>query len=112
MSIDTDVETTMSMIGLNAPRVSVAQIEALMEKLAIHTTRIPETNTTVAVATLPDGFTVAIGMSACVSSSNFNAEIGIKVAVDQARAKAREKLWELEGYALRCKLADRGQEML
>lgn len=54
---------------------------------------------TFCVLTLKNGFTVT-GESACASPENFNAEIGQKVA----RENAREKIWLLEGYLLKEKL--------
>ena len=41
------------------------------------------------------------GESACASPENFNADLGKKIARDNAR----NKIWALEGYALRKKLA-------
>jgi hypothetical protein len=38
-----------------------------------------------------------IGESAAVSLENFDEEIGRKIA----REKARDKIWQLEGYRLR-----------
>jgi hypothetical protein len=55
--------------------------------------------TTICVLVLRNGFTV-VGTSACVSSENFDAEIGKKLA----REKAIDKVWELLGYALRDRL--------
>lgn len=51
---------------------------------------------TFCVLVLRNGFTVT-GESACVSPENFDAEIGRKVA----RQNAVEKVWPLMGYALR-----------
>ena len=42
-----------------------------------------------------------MGESACASPENFNAELGRKIARDNAR----NKIWALEGYQLRTKLA-------
>ena len=55
---------------------------------------------TFCVLTLRNGFTVT-GESACASPENFNAEIGRKVA----RENAVNKIWPLMGYELRSKLA-------
>ena len=57
---------------------------------------------TFCVLMLRNGFMVT-GESACVSPENFDAEIGRKVA----RQNAIEKLWPLLGYELRTKLAQR-----
>ena len=51
---------------------------------------------TVCCLTLKNGFTV-IGESACVSPSNFDAELGRKIS----RENARNKIWMLEGYLLK-----------
>ena len=54
---------------------------------------------TFCVLVLRNGFTVT-GESACVSPENFDAEIGRKVA----RENAVNKLWPLLGYALKERL--------
>lgn len=56
---------------------------------------------TFCVLVLRNGYTVT-GESACASPENFNAEIGRKIAKDNAR----NKIWGLEGYLLRQKLHD------
>lgn len=50
---------------------------------------------------LPNGF-VLTESSACVDPENFNAEIGRNI-VDE---RIKNKLWELEGYCLQCKIAE------
>ena len=55
---------------------------------------------TFCVLVLKNGFTVT-GESACASPQNFNAEIGRKIA----RENAVQKIWPLMGYELRSKLA-------
>ena len=55
---------------------------------------------TFCVLVLRNGFTVT-GESACASPANFNAEIGRKIARENAAAK----IWPLMGYELRSKLA-------
>lgn len=55
---------------------------------------------TFCVLVLRNGFTVT-GESACASSENFDAEIGCKIA----RQNAVNKVWPLMGYELRSKLA-------
>ena len=56
----------------------------------------PGTTLTVCALTLRNGFVVT-GESAAASPSNFNVEIGQKIA----RSNAREKIWAFAGYALR-----------
>ncbi len=55
---------------------------------------------TICVLVLRNGFTVT-GESACASPENFDAEIGRKVA----RQNAINKIWPLMGYELRSRLA-------
>ena len=55
---------------------------------------------TFCVLVLQNGFTVT-GESACASPENFNAEIGRRIARENAIAK----VWPLMGYELRSKLA-------
>ena len=59
---------------------------------------------TFCVLLLRNGFAVT-GESACASPENFDAEIGRKIA----RQNAVQKIWPLMGYQLRSKLADRMQ---
>ena len=54
---------------------------------------------TFCILVLKNGFTVT-GDSACASPENFDAEIGRKIAYENAR----EKIWLLEGYLLKEKL--------
>ena len=55
---------------------------------------------TFCVLVLKNGFTVT-GESACASPENFDAELGRKIA----RQNAVQKIWPLMGYALKCELA-------
>ena len=55
---------------------------------------------TFCVLVLRNGFTVT-GESACASPENFDAEVGRKIA----RQNAVQKIWPLMGYDLRTKLA-------
>ena len=56
---------------------------------------------TFCVLVLKNGFTVT-GESACASPENFNAEIGRRIA----RENAVSKVWPLLGFRLRDKLAE------
>lgn len=60
---------------------------------------------TFCVLVLKNGFTVT-GESACASPENFDEEIGRKIA----RQNAVSKIWALEGYLLKEKLADATDE--
>lgn len=55
---------------------------------------------TFCVLILRNGFMV-VGESACASPENFDAEIGRKIA----RQNAEQKIWPLMGYALKDRLA-------
>ena len=59
---------------------------------------------TFCVLVLRNGFTVT-GESACASPENFDAELGRKIA----RQNAVNKMWPLMGYELRSKLAGGAQ---
>ena len=56
---------------------------------------------TFCVLILKNGFTVT-GESACASPENFDAEIGRKIA----RENAVNKIWMLEGYLLKQRLSE------
>lgn len=62
---------------------------------------------TFCVLILQNGFTVT-GESACASPENFDAEIGRKIA----RENAVNKVWPLMGYALKDRLANVAQQPL
>ena len=57
---------------------------------------------TFCVLVLRNGFTVT-GESACVSPENFDAEIGRKIA----RQNAVQKIWPLMGYATKERMAEK-----
>lgn len=101
---DQRVEAEIVAAGLTAPRVTNEQIQALMAKLSWSYEQPEGTTSTFAHAYL-GRFYLTTGHSACVSPENFNAELGMKYAREQAEGKAREKLWELEGYKLHSAIA-------
>ena len=82
--------------GLTAPRLTPAMISATISKQEFH--RLTGV-LTVCVLTSKNGFTVT-GESACASPENFDAEVGNKIAFENAR----EKIWALEGYLLKERL--------
>ncbi len=98
MSNDSTIEQEIQDKGLTAPRVTPGDIEAAIKGETY--TVLPNGRTTVCQLTLDNGFTVE-GISAAVSIENFDAEIGNKVA----RQNAVGKVWELLGFRLRDKLA-------
>ena len=81
-------------------RVTEEQIDAILDECTLYVTHITDTTTMIAVVFDKDGFLLAIGHSACVDLANFDEEKGAKYACEDAMSKAREKLWELEGYKL------------
>lgn len=100
--------------GLNAPRLTPDHIDSKIKAVEYILPRdvckrdngvevfdapLPLQTLTFCILTLENGFTVT-GESACASPENFDAEIGKKIAYDNAR----EKIWLLEGYLLKEKL--------
>lgn len=79
---------------IEGDRVDLTTV-AFMEKLLG-----PLSLLTFCVLELKNGFTVT-GESACASPENFDAELGRKIA----RQNAVQKIWPLMGYELRSKLA-------
>jgi len=114
-----DIEQAIVSAGANvAPRVTPADIEANVVSEHYFTAADgvawryadpqfdpPQALTllTFCVLTLRNGFTVT-GESACASPENFNAEIGRKIA----RQNAVAKIWPLMGYELRTRIAAGG----
>lgn len=92
------IEAEIQAKGLNAPRLTPALIDKVIMGSAYHV--FPGTTLTVCALTLRNGFIVT-GESAAASPENFNEEIGRKIAYDNAR----QKIWALEGYLPRERLA-------
>lgn len=88
------IEKEIQAKGLNAPRLTPELIDEKIKSVSFHV--FTGSCLTVCCMTLTNGFTLT-GESACVSPENFNAEIGEKIAFEQAR----EKIWMLEGYLLK-----------
>ena len=122
---DETIEKEIQAKGLNAPRITPADIEANIASEHYFTARDGRRGAiadgtyvgrerpqfgeadldaldllTFCVLVLRNGFTVT-GESACASPENFNAEIGRKIA----RQNAVQKIWPLMGYALKEQLA-------
>ena len=103
------IEKEIQAKGLNAPRLTpelindqiVAEYSFRASDAAKGCPGAEKLETlTICVLVLKNGFLVT-GESACASPENYNAEIGHKIARDNAR----NKIWALEGYKLRSKLA-------
>lgn len=93
-------EAQIAAIANVAPRVTLPQIEALMQRVTYRFDNPAGTTSTFAHAYLDDKFYLATGHSASVSLENFNADLGQELAQGRARSAAVGRLWELEGYAL------------
>jgi hypothetical protein len=116
---DREIESAIQAKGLNAPRVTPADVEAeivsehyfvasdaLQQDRAVHVCadgwKLGNTQLlTFCVLQLRNGFTVT-GESACASPENFDAEIGQKIA----RQNAVAKVWPLLGFRLRDALSE------
>jgi len=121
MSTNQQIEQEIQAKGLTAPRITPADVEAAIASEHYFTALdgvcssggsgrmldpqgringLPLSLLTFCVLVLRNGFTVT-GESACASPENFDAEIGKKIA----RQNAVQKIWPLMGYELRSKLA-------
>ena len=94
---DHQIENEIQEKGLTAPRITPEHIDSVIvgEDYLV----FPGTTLTVCCLKLANGFAVT-GESACASPENFDAELGRKIA----RRQAVDKIWALEGYALRQRL--------
>lgn len=101
MSNEQAIEKEIQEKGLNAPRLNPVDIDAAIVSEDYHV--FPGTTLTVCCLTLRNGFTVT-GESAAASKENFDVELGQKIA----KENARNKVWALEGYLLKEKLANAG----
>ena len=119
---DKQIEQEIQAKGKTAPRVTPDHIESVIDSehyftagdgiagvcfrqvASLHSPRALEV-LTFCVLVLKNGFTVT-GESACASPDNFDAEIGRKIARDNAV----QKIWPLEGYLLKQGLFELGGE--
>ena len=107
MTSESEIEAEIQAKGKTAPRLTPADIDAAIKSEYFVTPRdwkdVPVTSgaacLTICILELRNGFTVT-GESACASPENFDAEIGMKIA----RENARGKIWALEGYRLKDRL--------
>ena len=113
------IENEIQAKGLTAPRVTPADVEANIKQEyyftagdgfigAVGGEAYPSVLglLTFCVLELQNGFTVT-GESACASPENFDADLGRKIA----RQNAMAKTWPLMGYELRSSLAWREGQM-
>ena len=122
---DNEIEKEIQEKGLTAPRVTPERIEEVIAVEHYFTAfegilgnevahpmgasvlpknpPSPLETLTFCILVLKNGFTVT-GESACASPENFDAEIGRKIA----RENAKQKIWTLEGYLLKQRLFEGG----
>lgn len=103
-----ELEAEIQRKGLTKPRITNDTIDVLMATVRYETWVVPGTATTVAVAILPMGekmWPIAMEQSSPASMANFDAELGKTRAVQKVSTVAKDRLWELEGYALAKALA-------
>lgn len=108
------IEDAIKAKGLTAPRITPSDVQANIASehyfTAAEAARLGGTEPhpldllTFCVLVLKNGFTVT-GESACASPENFDAEIGRRIA----RENAIQKIWPLMGYELRSHLHERAQ---
>ena len=98
---DEEIEKDVQANGLTAPRVSLADLHDKIKDVEI-CKFVSKTGQVLrwAVLTMENGFAVVGKHSCSVSSENDNAEIGESIAI----TNSQNKVWELEGYALKQKL--------
>jgi hypothetical protein len=100
MADDKTIEAMADLRQCNAPRLRPADIDAVIVGKTF--TRLPSGKVLVCELTLANGFTVR-GEAAVVDPANFRQDIGEEVSF----TNARNKVWELEGYLLQQRLAER-----
>jgi len=118
---DSAIEAEIKAKGLTAPRVTPADIEENIVSFHYFTAAegawgdthlsheyegSPLHLLTFCVLVLRNGFTVT-GESACASPENFDAEVGKKIA----RQNAVNKIWPLLGYQLKQRLHEEAVEV-
>lgn len=115
---DNQIEKEIQAKGLTAPRVTPKDLEANIASEHYFTAANGIAGSggmvmsdddelrclTFCILVLKSGFTVT-GESACASPENFDAELGRKIA----RQNAVNKVWPLMGYELKCRLHAAGE---
>ena len=95
---EAEIERDIQAAGKTGPRLTPADIDRVIVSV---TYACPVPYFTVCVLTLKNGFHVT-GESAAASPENYDEGIGKRIAYENAR----QKIWPLEGYLLRARLAD------
>lgn len=97
MDNEQDIEALIQAKGLTRPRITPEHVDRIIRSETF--TVLPVGKTVICELTLWNGFTVR-GESSVVSKENFDEAIG-KI---MSRGRARQKIWELEGYLLQQRL--------
>lgn len=103
---DKEMEKDIKALGLTAPRVTPDSIEELLSHVTYHTSQPEGTTTTIVTAFDANGFSLCTEIMACADPANFNAGLGIKYGIQKCEKSAKDMLWKLEGYRLKCFLAE------
>lgn len=91
---DEEIEAALEAKNKDGKRVTPAMLDQEIVKEDYYV--FPGTTLTICLLTLKNGFSVT-GESACAVPENFDAELGRKIARDNAK----QKLWPLLGFRLR-----------
>ncbi len=82
-------------------RVTQAEVDLVMARVQYVEVVMPGNTTSTFVHAFLDGkFFLDTGFSACVDPTQFKADIGSRLAKENAQKKATSKVWELLGYEL------------
>ena len=95
---DQRIEGMVRDLGLNAPRLTPEYIDSVIDSVTY--TQLPSGRTMICELTLANGFTIR-GESTVVSIENFNLAVGQDVAFNDAR----NKVWQLEAYLMKQRMA-------
>lgn len=98
---ETDLENELKLKSKSEHRLTPKDIDNAIVDEQYHV--FPGTTMTVCALTLKNGY-IVLGESASASAENFDAEIGRRIARDNAR----NKIWALEGYVLRQRMYENG----
>ncbi len=88
-----DIEAKIRSKNFSAPRLTPEEISSKI--IGVSYTTLPSGKTMICELTLMNGYTVR-GEASTVSKANFDDEIGREISFE----KARDKIWQLEGYLL------------
>lgn len=104
---DEMIEEEIIAKGLDAPRITLPGLHAKIADVEIvkHVSKTGQVLRWV-VLTMENGFAVVGKPSCSVSPENDNAELGEKIAVQNAQ----DEVWALEGYALKQRLFEQAAE--